>query len=257
MGWPFTVKVVAAGELDVIRHQRKPRPAHVKNLTASIERIGFVVPLVVVEEERDGATCYVIIDGQHRFEAARSLGVEEFPAIVVPPELARMMMNLNVEKDLNIRERASVALSIYRELIEETPDLKEDEAAVVDAVEQAHNVTLGLAYEKTGRLAGSSFEPVLKRCDSFLDQTLGDAYVERQKRAQAVLDADAITKSIAEKIKEMGAWHSFVTQQILSYANPLKRKRGPVEFDEAFDGLIKRLRQLEEKPEKVLGQPVS
>src|SRR5207253_234268 len=112
-----------------IGHQRKPRPAHLKALTASIQRMGFITPLVAVE--RDGT--YVIIDGQHRFTAGVELGMKQFPVVVVPERLARRMMSLNVEQALNIREKATIALSIYREMLEESPKLVEDDGDVVDA----------------------------------------------------------------------------------------------------------------------------
>src|SRR6185295_11139002 len=111
---PLTIAVVKKTELEVIGHQRKPRPAHIKALTASIERMGFITPLVAVQ--RDGK--YVIIDGQHRFTAGSELGMKEFPVVIVPEKLARRMMSLNVEQSLNIRERATIALSIYREMLE-------------------------------------------------------------------------------------------------------------------------------------------
>src|SRR6266849_3849117 len=122
--------VARKSDLDVISHQRKPRPSHLKALTTSIERIGFVTPLVAVQ--RDGK--YVIIDGQHRFTAAAELGVKEFPIVVVPEKTARRMMSLNIEQALNIRERAFIALSIYREMLEESPTRKEDHGEVVDVL---------------------------------------------------------------------------------------------------------------------------
>src|SRR3954465_12681244 len=154
---PLTITTVKKGDLEVVGHQRKPRPAHLKALTASMERMGFITPLVTVV--RDGK--YVVIDGQHRFTAGAELGIKEFPVVVVPEKLARRMMSLNVEQSLNIRERATIALSIYREMLEESPGRKEDHGEVVDVIEKAHVVTLGLAYEESGRLAGSAFEPIL------------------------------------------------------------------------------------------------
>jgi ParB family chromosome partitioning protein len=244
--------LLPAARLEVISHQRKPSDTHVKKLVASIEHIGFVAPLVVVEREVDGDARYVIIDGQHRFLAARSLEIGTFPAIVVPEALARRMMRLNIEKEPNIRERSAVALSIYRELVEDTPALSEDDAQVADAVEQAHYVTLGLGYEESGRLAGSSFEPILKKCDGFLDAPLEKSYLERQERAAQVLEANKLVKAVSDKLKEMGAWHQFIGAQIISYANPLKRARKQSSFESAFGKLLDRLRELEEHPEKVL-----
>ena len=168
----IAIAVVPASEIEVIGHQRKARPAHLKALTASMERLGFLSALIAVE--RDGK--YVVIDGQHRFQAGTELGMKEFPVIVVPEATARRMMSLNVEQGLNIRERATIALAIYRELLEERPQLAEDDGELVDTIEHAHLVTLGLAYEGNGRLAGSSYEAILQKCDGFVDEPLEAAY---------------------------------------------------------------------------------
>ena len=48
------------------------------------------------------------------------------------------MLTLNVEKEPNIRDRSAVALSIYRELVATHPRMSEENAEVVDAVQQAH-----------------------------------------------------------------------------------------------------------------------
>lgn len=246
------LQVVPKRDLEVISHQRKPRPAHLKALTTSIERIGFITPLVTVE--RDGK--YVIIDGQHRFTAAAELGVKEFPIVVVPSKLARKMMSLNIEQALNIRERTFVALSIYREMLEESPNKKEDHGEVVDVLEHAHLVTLGLAYEGSGRLAGSAFEPILKKCDGFLDQPMQEAYEVRKERAAKVLEAAKLVKAVEDALKKKNMWHSMARYQIISYANPTKRARKPSAFDTTFKKLIAKLEELAENPQKVLREKV-
>jgi ParB family chromosome partitioning protein len=248
----LTITVARKGDLEVIGHQRKPRPAHLKALSASIERMGFITPLVAVE--RDGK--YVIIDGQHRFQAGSELGVKEFPVVIVPEELARRMMSLNIEQSLNIRERSTIALSIYREMLEESPARSEDHGEVVDAIETAHLLTLGLAYEGSGRLAGSAFEPILKKCDGFLDQPLKEAYAVREGRAEKVLAAAEHVKAVEDALKAEGAWHSMARYQIISYANPTKRARKPSDFDKTFAKFIATLEELEESPHKVLREKV-
>src|SRR5918996_187481 len=65
-GHELALATVETDRLEVITHQRKPSPSHIKHVAASIERLGFVVPLVVVRQERDGEERYVVIDGQHR-----------------------------------------------------------------------------------------------------------------------------------------------------------------------------------------------
>lgn len=244
-------EVVPAGSLDVIVHQRKASKTHVERLVSSIERVGFIAPLVVFEQS-DGKTRYVVVDGQHRFLAAKELGVKQLPVVVVPPEMGRRMMVLNVEKEPNIRERSAVALSLYRELVTTKPKTPETEPLVVDTIEQAHYVTLGLGYEGSGRLAGSSFESILKKCDSFLDEPLSKTMEVREKRASTLVETNDLVRAIGEKLKEIGAWHQFVNAQIIAYANPLKRARKEADFDEVFSKMMARLRDLEEKPEKVL-----
>jgi ParB family chromosome partitioning protein len=250
---PLKITVAPKGNLEVISHQRKPRPAHLKTLTASIERMGFITPLVAVERDSK----YIVIDGQHRFTAGIELGMKEFPVVVVPEKLARRMMSLNVEQSLNIRERSSIALSIYREMLEESPNKAEDHGDVVDVLETAHLVTLGLAYEGSGRLAGSAYEALLKKCDGFLDKPLKDAYEIRQARAEKVLEAAKAVKAVEDALKAKHQWHSMVRYQIISYANPTKRARKPSDFDKTFDKFIAKLNELAEHPEKVLREKVS
>src|SRR5437763_15067909 len=249
---PLTITIVKKGDLEVIGHQRKPRPAHLKALTASMERMGFITPLVAVE--RGGKL--VIIDGQHRFAAGVELGIKEFPVVIVPEKLARRMMSLNVEQSLNIRERSTIALSIYREMVEETPQRAEDHGEVADVIETPHLVTLGLAYERSGRLAGSTFEAILKKCDGFVDQPLKDAYELRQGRAEQLLEAAKQVKAVEDALKATGAWHSMARYQIISYANPTKRARKPSDFDKTMDKFIATLTELAASPRKALKEKV-
>jgi ParB family chromosome partitioning protein len=249
---PLTVTTVRRADLEVIGHQRKPRPAHLKALSTSMERLGFITPLVAVE--RDGR--YVVIDGQHRLQAGLDLGVKEFPVVVVPERVARRMMSLNVEQSLNIRERATIALSIYRQMLEESPRRAEDHGEIVDTIETPHLLTLGLAYEKSGRLAGSAFEPILKKCDGFLGVPLQDAYEVRVGRAERLLEAARAVKAVEDALKSHGSWHSMARYQIIGAANPTKRARKAADFDKTFDKFIAALEELEASPQKVLREKV-
>ena len=244
----MTFAVLPAGKLEVVSTQRKKSEPHVKRIIASIEKVGFVAPVVVVP--RNGR--YIIIDGQHRFLAAQELGLKNIPAIVVPESFARRMLTLNVEKEPNIRERSYVALAIYREMTEAEPKLNEDDEEVLDAIDHAHYVTLGMAYESAGRLTGSAFEPILKKCDGFLDDTLAETLPIREARAAKVVEAYKLVKAISDKLKEMDAWHEFVNAQVIAYANPLKRMRKQATFDDTFDKLLAKLAELEENPKKLM-----
>jgi ParB family chromosome partitioning protein len=242
--------VLPMSKLEVISHQRKASDAHVKRVADSVARLGFLAPVVVVE--RDGGAGYLIIDGQHRYLAAKELGLRRIPAVIAPRDVARRMLTLNVEKEPNIRERSAVALSIYQELVDTEPDLGEDDAEVADAVQQAHYVTLGLAYRASGRLAGSLYEPILRRCDGFMDEPLAEALPIREGRAGRVVEAHQLVRAVTDRLKEAGAWHEFAGAQIISYANPLKRARKQHSFDQTFDKLVAKLEGLGDHPEKVL-----
>jgi len=215
-----------------------------------VGRVGFLAPLVVVErDDRDG---YLVIDGQHRLLAARELGLRRVPVVVAPRSAARRMLTLNVEKEPNIRERSAVALSIYREMVEVDPQLREDDDEVVDAVQQAHYVTLGLSYALSGRLAGSAYEPILRKCDGFLDQPLVECLPTRELRAEKVVEAHRLVRAVTDQLKEQGVWHEFVGAQIISFANPLRRARKQHSFDDTFDKMIAKLHELEDDPKKAL-----
>jgi ParB family chromosome partitioning protein len=245
------LKTLPIDRLEVVGHQRKARPAHVEHLVSSIDRIGFIVPLVAVEEETDGKARYVVIDGQHRLQAAREVGLRKLPVLVVPARLASRMMNLNVEKDLNIREKAVVALGIYRAFLDTQPDLKENDDEVEESIQRAYYVTLGLAYEGKGRLAGSAFEPLLKKCDFFLRRTLSNAFPVREARAARLLETNSLMQDVIAKAKEMGAFHQYFQYQLVSHIDPFRRKRGRQSFDELFDKATAKLQKLTDEPERI------
>jgi ParB family chromosome partitioning protein len=252
-GQELLFTVVPVDRLEVIAHQRKPSTGLVRRLVTSIERLGFLVPLVVVPKTGRPEE-YWILDGQHRFLAAKELGLRTLPVVVVPPALAERMMNLNIEKEPNIREKAHVALAIYRQHLQARPQLPESDPEIVDTLEHPYFVTLGIAYEQNEKLVGSAFEQLLRRCDGFIPEPLHIASEIRRGRAMKLLDADRLVHAVAARLREMGSWHPYVYHQIVNAANPHRRKRTPVAFDALFDVLLERLRELEQDPQRVLGE---
>lgn len=244
-------QILPIDKLKVISHQRKPSNYHVNHLILSMERLGFIVPPIVVKNPQKDEE-YLILDGQHRFLAAQKLGIKELPVIIVPQEYMNLMMNFNIEKELNIREKAYVALQLYREILSEKPEILEEDPLLSDSIEKAYYVTLGLAYEKADKLAGSAFESILKKCDFFLDIPLQNAMSVREKRAERILRINEELREIAGKLKEMGKWHPYVYNQILSWANPYKRKRLPVDFEDLFTQIEENIEKAKESPELIL-----
>ena len=247
----ITLTTVPIDRLEVVEHQRKTRPSHIEHLVTSIENMGFIVPVVAVEVEEDGKSHFAIIDGQHRLEAAHEVGLRRLPVLVVPGRLATRMMNLNVEKDLNIREKGTVSLGIYRKFLDTDPDLKENDPEIVESIEIAYYVTLGLAYERGSRLAGSAFEPLLKKCDFWLRRTVENSYEVREQRADTVLEANSLVKDVIGQAKEMGAFHQYFLYQLISSIDPFKRKRGRQNFDELFGKAIAKLTKMTDEPDRI------
>ncbi len=245
-------KIVNIENLEVIDIQRKPSKPHVEALINSILRVGFITPLIVIESN-ESKDKYLVVDGQHRLLAAKSLGINELPVIVVPQALRDLMMNFNIEKELNIREKAYVALNVYREYMKE--NINESNPIIIDSIEAPYLITLGIAYEKEERLAGSSLATILKKCDGLINDTLKEAYKERERRANIVISANAKIRSIVEKLKENNLWNPFVYSEIVSYANPYKRKRKvSVEFDEAMNQFMNKLDELEKNPSLLINE---
>ncbi|HZU71988.1 MAG TPA: ParB N-terminal domain-containing protein [Acidimicrobiales bacterium] len=79
-GQKLTIKVVPRSAIEVIAHQRKPRPAHLKALSSSMERVGYLTPLVVVE--RDGR--FVVIDGNTGCRSPPTSGSSSSPSWSCP-----------------------------------------------------------------------------------------------------------------------------------------------------------------------------
>lgn len=249
LGHTLEIKMVPMEELQVIEIQRKPSPYHVKRLVESIRKLGFLVPVIGIC--KDGRV--VIIDGQHRLLAARELGIGELPVILVPEKLAFDLMELNVEKQMSIREKAYVALNVYRWYLEVNIGRKETDPEVQDAIESVHYVTLGLAYEKAPRLFGSAYESILRRVDCWLDLPLAEALAQRERRAQMLLEVEGLVREAVAKLQELGVNHPLLPRAVVSFASPIGKKRIIEEgYEEVMGKLAGNVRQLVEDPQRFL-----
>ncbi len=248
-GHELELEMVPISQLEVIEIQRKPSSYHIGRLKDSIRKLGFVVPVMAIR--RDGKV--VIIDGQHRYLAARELGVEELPVIIVPEKFAFDLMEFNVEKQMSLRERAYVALNVYRWYLNVSPDLEENSDEVRDSIESPHFVTLGLAYERQPRLFGSAFESILHRIDNWFAMPLKEAVDRRDQRAQMVLEAEALVREAVDEIQKLGVSNPFLPRAVVSYVNPIGRRRIIEEtFEEIMEKIIINLKGLVKNPQEFL-----
>jgi ParB family chromosome partitioning protein len=247
-GYDLIVSEIPVENLEVVVYQRKPSKPHVKNLAKSISTVGFVVPLVVAKKPDEDK--FIILDGQHRYLACLDLGIKKIPSVIIPWDYATLMINLNIEKQPNIKEKAYVALRIYNELVDMFPDKPETDDEVLQSVEEIHYVTMGMVYEHEEKFSGSAWDPILKKADWPFDMPLKEAKPKREERAKFLQELHIIVKEIVQKLKEIGVQHPFVYKEVVSHANPIKRKRVIVEFDEVISQIRENLEKMRENPEE-------
>lgn len=241
------IVVVPIDNLKVIEIQRKPSEYHIKRLAESIRKIGFITPLITIKENNQ----FTIIDGQHRFLAAKELGIKELPCIVIPNKYANELMELNVEKTMSLKEKCYVALNVYRIIMEEKPDIRENDTEILDAIEYPYFITLGLSYEMHPKFFGSAYESMAKRVDQFLGKEIKEAYEYRKSLANKLIEIDGLARQAMEKIEEMGISHPFLYKEIISFCNPIGRKRKvDITMEELIELLRMNLQELLKNPER-------
>ncbi len=197
-GYSIKVGILPLEKIRVPSIQRELSDNLVKRLMLSIEKVGFVDPILVVES---GDGTYEVINGQHRLEAVRLLGMKEILAIVLPREIKEYIISLNVEKAPNLRDKAHQAYEIFTENLRKNPDA--EEASLEDRIEEAHYITVGFVIDRLGekRFPGYAFEKVLRRVDTFLNEPLRSAEKEREERAELLLE---VKEALNRRYEELG-----------------------------------------------------
>jgi ParB family chromosome partitioning protein len=223
--------------------QRDVSDAHVLKLTRAMDKTRRYLDPIIAVREQDG---FRTPNGGHRLTALKELGAKAILALVVPErEVAYQILALNIEKAHNLREKALEVVRMYRDLTALDGDRKESEFAL--EFEEPSLVTLGFAYEKKGRLSGGAYAPALKKVDAqYLEQSLSGAAVERERRAQKLLELDEAVGTAVEKLKARGLSSPYLRAFVVARINPLRFIKGaPPPFDELMDTMTKRARAMD------------
>jgi hypothetical protein len=176
--------VVAALPLDRVEptpYQRDRSEARVKKLANAMERVArFLDPLIAVR--KDGR--YWTPNGNHRLGAMALMGMKSITALVVPEEdVAHQILALNTEKAHNPKERSLEVIRMYRGLVGVRGD--DEEAAFAAIFEEPHFITFGAAYEKRPRFSAGAYSSIVKRLESFQDDTLAEGLPLREASAES------------------------------------------------------------------------
>jgi len=191
--------------------QRELSSSLVKRLMLSIEKVGFVDPVLLIETENG----FEVINGQHRIEAAKLVGLNEVLAIVLPAELKDYIISLNVEKAPNLRDKSHQAYEIFMEYLKKSPDMQEIELDLM--VEEPYYLTVGFIIDRfqDRRFPGYAFEKILKKADNFLTVSLSEAEKERESRAKLLLEVKDV---LNEKYEELGLSNALQKETIVTKA---------------------------------------
>ena len=250
-GHPIQIMMIPLEDLKVIEIQRRPSSSHTKRLAESMRKLGFVVPVVVIRKDER----FIIIDGQHRYLAAKELGAKEIPCVVIDKKYGFELMELNIEKQMTLRERCYVALNVYRWYIQIDDTKMEDDQEIQDSIEFPYYVTLGIAYEKEKRFFGSAYESILRRIDAFLELPISEAIRNRTERADLLLQTEEQVREAVALIKEKGISHPFLHKELVSFANPLGKRRLVREsYENVLSALQDNIQRVIKAPERFISR---
>jgi ParB family transcriptional regulator, chromosome partitioning protein len=169
----------------------------------------------------------------------RELGAKAVIGLLVPEaSVAYQILALNIEKAHNLREKAIEVARMYRDLAT-LSDASESQYEL--EFEESSLVTLGFAYEKRGRLAGGTYNPVLRKVDTWVAGALSDALAERERRASLVLELDDAVSAAVAKLKEKGLQSPYLKNFVVARINPLRFIKGePPSLDDLLQGMTQK-----------------
>ena len=231
--------ILAALPIDKVEptpYQRNLSDAHLRKLETVIGKLGrFLDPIIAVRSEKGGAAMYWTPNGHHRLSAMRTLGAKSIIALVVPEAaVAFQILALNTEKAHNLRDKALEVIRMYKELAQ-LGDAGEETYAL--EFEEPAFITLGLCYEERPRFSGGAYNPVLKRTDQFLKDSLAAAMVTRRERAKALLALDDKVVQQVEALKARGLTSPYLKSFVVARINPIRfrpKEAEPLGFDEVM-----------------------
>lgn len=217
-------------------YQRNISESHVDRLTEVIGKTDrYLDPVISV---RTAERQYQSPNGHHRLQAMRNLGARSITSLVVAdPEVARLILALNVEKAHNLREKSLEVIRLARGLAGTDDDR---ESAFALEFDEPSLLTLGCCYEKNGRFGGGAYHPLLKRVEKFSTAALSRSLVVREERADRLL---AIEKKVAELVKALraqGLESPTLRYVVVARLNPIRFQRGAkMPVDEAIEKMEK------------------
>jgi ParB family chromosome partitioning protein len=236
--------VIAALPLEMVKpieFQRDLSDTHVKKLISVIERMKrYLDPIIVV---RTGEGSYATPNGHHRWEAMKRLGARTILAVVIPEvDLAYQILALNTEKAPNLKDRSLEVIRMARALVElgDPPETQFE-----NEFEEPSYLTIGAAYEKRPRFAGSTYHSILKKVEGYFDDPMSECIEEREARADVVLELDDAVNEVVGQMKKAGFTSPYLKSFIVSRINPLRGPQASGEFDDVMEKMVAKAKKFD------------
>lgn len=246
-GSPLILASLPLRAIEPTPFQRDLSRVHADRLAIAIDAVGIFLDPVIAVAAKEG---FSSPNGRHRLAAAKKLGLRTVTALVVAdPALAYRILPLNTEKAHTLRDRSLEVVRMARSLAKAEPRSRERDHAA--SFEAPFLLTLGAAYEERSRFAGSSYQPMLRRVDLFLDGTLPASLRQRDQWARRLLDIDdRITAHIAV-LQSIGFKSPYLRTLVVARCNPVRwipQKKGappPMTMAEALTRMAAAARKFE------------
>jgi ParB family chromosome partitioning protein len=222
-GHPLLLSIVPVDAVEPTPFQRDLSDTHHKRLADVINKTGrFLDPIIAVTAPNGG---FWTPNGRHRLAAMQRLGAKSITVLVVPDrEVAWQILALNTEKAHNLKERSLEVIRIYRGLLDE--EASRPESGFAFYLDEPALVTLGVCYERLPRFGGGAYHSILRRLESFTDESLRVAIKEHEKRATMVLDLEEKVAAAVKKLKERGLLSPYLRAFVVARINPLRWIKG-------------------------------
>ena len=235
-GTPILLAALPIDRVEPTPFQRDPSQPHVKRLMNVVETLGrFLDPIVAIRQD----DLFWTPNGNHRLQALKKLGAKTIIALLVPdPDVAFKILALNTEKAHNLKEKSLETIRMERALADSAASRVEREFAF--EFDQPAFLTLGAAYESRPRLSGGAYHPLLRRVEDFLDERLGRALAERERRAAKILAIDDDVTRIVQKLKAKGLTSPYLRPFVVARINPIRFSTS-TEFD--IDDVLDRMKR--------------
>ena len=222
-GHPVLLSILPIDAVEPTPFQRDLSDTHHKRLADVILKTGrFLDPVIAISAPGHG---FWTPNGRHRLEAMRRLGAKSITALIVADrEVAWQILALNTEKAHNLKERSLEVIRIYRGLVDE--DATRPESQFAFYLDEPALVTLGVCYERVRRFGGGVYHSILRRLESFTDDSLRTAIKDHEKRATLVLDLEDKVAAAVKKLKERGLVSPYLRSFVVARINPLRWIKG-------------------------------